>query len=75
MDYNEWGKQYLAEAQGLKGRIASLRGQAASADNETAAGLYRRIALLYDMYLDCLHTGGYLMEYGGGNEKKNELKP
>ncbi len=65
MDYNEWGKQYLAEAKKLKDRLSPLRRQAKTADNETAAKLYRRIALLNDMYLDCLHTGKYLIEYGG----------
>lgn len=65
MDYNEWGMQYLAEAQRLKNRLAPLRGQVKTADNETAAKLYRRIAMLNDMYLGCLHTGNYLIEYGG----------
>lgn len=65
MDYNEWGMQYLAEAQKLKDRLTPLRRQMKTADNETASKLYRRITVLNDMYLDCLHTGNYLVEYGG----------
>lgn len=64
MDYNEWGTQYLAEARKLKEHLAPLRGQARKENNETAAKLYRRIAVLNDMYLDCLHTGNYLIECG-----------
>ncbi len=65
MDYNEWGMQYLEEAQRLKEHLTLLRGQARKADNETASKLYRRVAVLNDMYLDCLHTGKYLIECGG----------
>ncbi len=65
MDYNEWGMQYLGEAQILKERLALLRGQAKKADNETASKLYRRVAVLNDMYLDCRNTGKYLIECGG----------
>lgn len=61
MDYNEWGTEYLDEAQRLKGHLSPLRREARLAKREEANKLYRRIALLNDMYLDCLHTGRYLM--------------
>ena len=64
MDYNEWGKEYLHEAERLKEHMAPLRRQTRVVDNETASKLYRRIAVLNDMYLDCLHTGRYLMQSG-----------
>ncbi|MDF1494366.1 hypothetical protein [Caproiciproducens sp. CPB-2] len=64
MDYNEWGAEYLNEAERIKERLAPLRRQARQAGNEEASGLYRRIALLNDMYLDCLHTGRYLVRIG-----------
>ena len=64
MDYHEWGTEYLNEAKNLKERLTPLRRQARQARNEEAAGLYRRIALLNDMYLDCLHTGRYLAGIG-----------
>lgn len=64
MNYNEWGTEYLKEAEKLKQRITTLRKQAAAADSEAAAKLYRRISMLNDMYLDCLHTGRYLTQSG-----------
>jgi hypothetical protein len=62
MDYNEWGREYLNEAEKLRERIVPLRRQAATAGSEAAAKLYRRIGVLNDMYLDCLHTGRYLTQ-------------
>jgi hypothetical protein len=64
MNYNEWGTEYLKEAEKLKQWITPLRRQTADADSETAAKLYRRISVLNEMYLDCLHTGQYLMQSG-----------
>nr|WP_319489453.1 hypothetical protein [uncultured Caproiciproducens sp.] len=64
MDYNEWGTEYLCEAEKLWERLAVLRRKARLANNEAASKLYRRIALLNDMYLDCLHTGRYLVQSG-----------
>ncbi|MCY1715146.1 hypothetical protein [Caproiciproducens galactitolivorans] len=65
MNYKEWGMTYLEEAEKLKERLVPLKRQAKTADNETASQLYRRAALLNDMYLDCLHTGRYLIQSGG----------
>jgi len=65
MEYNEWGKQYLDEAQKIKEHIVPLRRQAKTAKSETASKLYRRIITLNEMYLDCLHIGRYLIECGG----------
>ena len=65
MNYNEWGMEYLSEAERLKERITPLRRQAGMVNNETASKLYRRIAMLNDMYLDCLHTGRYLIAKRG----------
>lgn len=64
MDYVEWGRGYLEEAKVLKERIAPLNRELKTADHETAPLLYRRIAILEDMYLECLHTGRYLVERG-----------
>lgn len=74
MDYNEWGTQYLEEAQRLKAYIAPLRQQAKASDNETASKLYSRISLLNEMYLDCLHAGNYLIGYGGKNAEQIEAE-
>lgn len=64
MDYHEWGMEYLEEAEKLKERIAPLRRQAGTAGSEAAIKLYRRISVLNEMYLDCLHTGRYLVQSG-----------
>jgi hypothetical protein len=65
MDYNEWGRQYLNEAEKLKEYLTPLRRQARTLSGKKAAVLFRRIAMLNEMYLDCLHTGRFLTERGG----------
>ena len=62
MDYTEWGKNYLDEANALKERIAPLKRELKTAEREAAPLLFRRIVLLEEMYLDCLHTGKYLIK-------------
>lgn len=64
MDYVEWGREYLKEAETLKERIAPLNRELKTADRETGSLLYRRIAMLEEMYLECLHTGRYLVKRG-----------
>jgi hypothetical protein len=65
MDYNEWGMEYLREARQLKEHISPLRREVKTANSETASKINRRIAALNEMYLDCLHTGKFLIECGG----------
>ncbi|NLJ30961.1 MAG: hypothetical protein GX424_05070 [Clostridiales bacterium] len=72
MNYNEWGNQYLEEAARLKEHLRPIREQAKTADNETAARLYRRIALLNEMYLECIHTGNDLLRHGGNEWQENQ---
>jgi hypothetical protein len=74
MNYNELGKEYLSEAERLKGRIRPLQRQAKILNCQAASKLYRRIAILNDMYLDCLHTGRYLCKAGRMNETKIDIK-
>jgi hypothetical protein len=64
MDYNEWGRIYLNEAEKLKEYLTPLRKQARTLNGKQAAILFRRIAMLNEMYLDCLHTGRLLTERG-----------
>lgn len=72
MDYREWGAEYLEEAQRLKKRVENLRRKYAGLRSEEAILLYRRIAMLYGMYLECLHTGRYLAEKGEAYEKRKK---
>lgn len=71
MDYNEWSAQYLKEAEQIMERVGVLRLQAKAADADTADRLYRRTALLYDMYLDCRHIGNVLKRFGGRKCREN----
>lgn len=64
MDYNESGKKYLKEAEKLKEYLTPLKKQAKTLSGKQAVLLLRRIALLNEMYLDCLHTGKLLTERG-----------
>ena len=65
MNYMQWVHEYLEEAGRLKNRLHHLRQRAKTAEcNEAADKLYRRIGMLNDMYLDCLHTAYKLLEWG-----------
>lgn len=68
MDYNEWGEEYLQEAQMLRQHLELLKRQMKKAGTAAAKDLGRRISLIYPMYLECLHTGKYLIRYGKRDE-------
>lgn len=72
MNYNEWGKQYLDDAEKLKEHMAPLREQVKTADRETAVKLYRRITVLSEMYSECMHTGNYLLQHGGDEWQEDQ---
>lgn len=65
MNYIDWGNVYLQEAERLRDRVRSLRRKARQEDDSKTDAYSARIALLYSMYLDCLHTGQFLIENGG----------
>lgn len=65
MNYIDWGSAYLQEADRLQNRIRILRQEAKKGDSSQTDAYSARIALLYAMYLDCLHTGQFLIENGG----------
>ncbi len=68
MEYMGWGKEYLQQADRLQKRIGQLREKARTVSSrEEADELARRAALLYDMYLDCLHAGRLLQKRGRRN--------
>ena len=59
--YGDWAEEYLQEAEHLKSRVEALRSEARTVrSREEADRLIRRAGLLYDMYLDCMHTGRFL---------------
>lgn len=61
MDYAEWGQEYLREAAVLKERILPLKRELKSVDRENLLLLTRRIAMLEEMYFECVHTGRCLL--------------
>lgn len=63
------GAEYLREADRLKKRVDGLRGQFRGLRDEEAAVLARRIAMLYETYLECLRTGRELTERCGGDAR------
>lgn len=64
MDYRKWGQEYLREAAALKRHMAPLRGELKRVSGQDAVLLCRRVAMLNEMYLECLHTGEELVEKG-----------
>ncbi|QAT48457.1 hypothetical protein EQM14_00930 [Caproiciproducens sp. NJN-50] len=64
MNYCEWGREYLLEAQRLKDRLRPLRKQLKDAAGEDAVLLLRRTSMLGEMYLELHHTGEHLLERG-----------
>ena len=62
-EYGEWSAQYMKEAEILRERVERLRTEARGIRNSDEADrLSWRAAMLYGMYLDCLHTGRLLAE-------------
>lgn len=64
MDYVTWGQEYLTEAQKLRQHIKPLKEQLRYTSGEDAVLLMRRLSVLNSMYLECLHTGRYLVARG-----------
>ena len=64
MDFNEWGQEYLQEAQQLKDRITDLRERLKTANHRETNELNHRIYVLYSMYMECKQTGLLLQNHG-----------
>jgi hypothetical protein len=69
MNYKQWGAEYLQEADKLKKRVDLLRGQFHGLRDEESIRLAQRIEMMYEMYLECLHTGRILTERGVRDER------
>lgn len=57
MDFEKWGQEYLDEALKIKKHILPIKEMLKHVSGEEATLLYRRTAILDQMYLECLHTG------------------
>ena len=75
MDYRKWGQEYLREAAMLKRYLEPLRRELKRVSGQDAVLLYRRVAMLNEMYLECLHTGKELVGKGERIETRAKLKP
>lgn len=75
MDYEQWGTEYLEEAEKLKEQETKLRQKFSNLTGEDQILLFRRLSMLRAMHLECLHTGRYLLERGKAGEttRKTEL--
>ncbi|MCQ4023179.1 MULTISPECIES: hypothetical protein [unclassified Ruminococcus] len=68
MNYFEWANEYWEEAAKLQEKISALKKRLIKASKVDANGvlaLKQRIAVLYSMYLDCVHTAKLLQSRGG----------
>ncbi len=74
MDYREWGREYLREARMLKRHLAPLRLQLKTLTGEDKILLLNRIAMLTEMYLECLRTGQELLKKGDFFEARSKFK-
>lgn len=61
MNYTELGQEYLKEAQMLKRHLEPLRAELKRTKGEDWVILFRRISMLNEMYLECLHIGRELL--------------
>lgn len=63
MDFQKWSAEYAAEAATVKKRIDQLRIQRLNGSCADMLELDRRIAILYNMYLELRHTAGVLAKH------------
>lgn len=65
MTYLEWAGEYRESAFTLKERIANLKEQLLTAPADELQNLNFRISVMYQMYLDCMHTADILQKRKG----------
>lgn len=59
----------------LKRHLAPLRVKLKCSSGQDAILLYRRVSMLNEMYLECLHTGRELVEKGERIEAGTKSQP
>lgn len=70
MNLTAWSMEYWKEAERVRERLECLRQCEPPADLEEDLLRQRRMRILYDMYLDCVHTAKYLEQRAS---RKGEL--
>lgn len=56
MDYTAWSMAYWEEASRVQERMARVRQEGLPPSPQEEALQRRRLSILYEMYLDCVHT-------------------
>ena len=64
MDFFEWGTEYQKEAEKLREYLRPLKRKLKNVSGQERILLNRRVSMLYEMYLELLHTGKELFERG-----------
>lgn len=56
MDYTAWSMAYWEEASRVQERMAQVRQEGLPPSPQEETLQRRRLSILYEMYLDCVHT-------------------
>ncbi len=64
IDYCNWGKEYLIEAERMKKRLEEIRRESVPMSTEERISALQRANILYSMYLECRNTGRLLSVRG-----------
>ena len=65
MNYILWSQEYFKEANIIKDKLSSLKLELSTCHQSAAINeINRRMAVLYNMYLDCIHTAKLLKSRG-----------
>ena len=65
LNLTAWSMEYWKEAERVRERLERLRQSDPPVNQEEDLLLQRRMRILYDMYLDCVHTAKYLERRAG----------
>ena len=65
MTYNEWAEEYLKEAEKIQEKITALKEYRETAPLPELKSIENRLRVLYQMYLDCIHTARTLTKKKG----------
>jgi hypothetical protein len=65
MTYKELAEEYFNSAAELKEKMSELKSSLTIVPSEQLKEIHLRVASLYHMYLDCMHTGDNLIKRKG----------
>lgn len=65
MTYKEWAKEYYDCASDLKGKVERIKEEMKTAREPALSALSEKLRVMYEMYLDCIHTADMLARRKG----------